>query len=92
MTGDQDTTQEKARILFESSPCAAMMEKMMGQQGCDCTEMISQMTGQQSQSNCAEMMSKMMAMFSGVQGETEETTTTEATQKSYGGGYHERTS
>jgi hypothetical protein len=45
----------------------AMMEEMMGQHEGDC--------------DCTEMMSQMMASCCGVQGETEEEATTEATQE-----------
>ena len=61
------TDQQKA-TPFDLTSCMAMMEEMMGGQGrgCDCAEMMSQMTGQQG--GCAEMMSQMMAMCGGVQG------------------------
>ena len=65
MTDEQKATQENQRTPFDVTSCMAMMEKMMGQQGCDCTE----------------MMSQMMAMCCRVQGEPEETTATEATRK-----------
>jgi hypothetical protein len=55
-----------------------MMEEMMGQEGCDCSEMMSQMMGQ---GGYAEMMSQTMASCCGVQGETEETTSTDTTQE-----------
>ncbi len=70
MTDEQKTTQEEPRAPFEGMPFAAMMRKMMGQQGggCGC--------------DCTEMMSQMMTMCGGTpaQGE-EEKTTTETTQK-----------
>lgn len=68
MTDEQKTTQEEPRAPFENMPFAAMMRKMMGQQGggCGC--------------DCAEMMSQMMATCGQAQTE-EEKTTTETTQK-----------
>lgn len=47
MTFKQKTTQEK-QTPFDISACMAMMEKMMGEHmaGCDCAEMMSQITGQ----------------------------------------------
>ncbi|MFQ5580925.1 MAG: hypothetical protein ACE5FZ_09955 [Nitrospiria bacterium] len=67
MTDEQKTTQEEPRAPFEGIPFAAMMRKMMGQQGsgCDCATQ--------------SMMSQMMAMCGGAQTE-EEKTTTETTQ------------
>ena len=50
----------------------------MGQEGCDCSEKMSQMMGQ---GGYAEMMSQTMASCCGVQGETEETTSTDTTQE-----------
>lgn len=83
MTDKQKTTQDSQTAPFSAGSCMAMMEKMMGQQGCDCAEMMSQMTGQQGQGSCAEMMSQMMpqmmAMFDRAQGEAEEATAAETT-------------
>lgn len=62
--------QDSQTAPFGASSCMAMMEKMTGQQGQgDCAEMMSQ------------MMPQMMATFGGAQGETEEATTAETTQK-----------
>ncbi len=66
MTDEQKTTQEESSTPFEDMPFAAMMQKMMGQQGSGC--------------GCAEMMSQMAPMCGGVQNE-EEKTTTKTTQK-----------
>ena len=80
MTDKQKATQENQKVPFDPSSCVAMMEEMMGHQegGCDCAEMMSQMMGQ---GGCTEMMSQVMASCCGVQGETEETTSTETTQE-----------
>ena len=67
MTDKQETTQEKSPASFEGLPFMAMMQKMMGQQAKGC--------------GCAEMMSHMMGMCCGIQGETKEKTTSETTQK-----------
>ena len=69
MTAKQEESQTPP---FAVTSCMAMIEKMMGQQGCrcDCTEMVSRMMGQAGQGGCAEMMS----VCCGVQDETEETT------------------
>lgn len=85
MSDEQKTTQEKPRDPFAGMPFAAMMKKMMGQQGqgCGCIEMMSQMMGQQDMDcDCAApgVMSQMMAMCGGAQNE-EEKTTAEATQE-----------
>ena len=67
MTDKQETTQEKSSASFEGLPFMTMMQKMMGQQAKDC--------------GCAEMVSQMMGMCCGTQGETKEKTTSETTQK-----------
>jgi len=74
-----DKQKESQTPPFDATSCMAMIEKMMGQQGCgcDCTEMVSRMMGQAGQGGCAEMMSQMMAVWCGVQDETEETTAQE---------------
>jgi hypothetical protein len=62
MTFEQKTTQEK-QIPFDVSACMEMMEKMMGEhmQGCDCAEMMSQVTGQaEITEEWLEVMSQMM--------------------------------
>jgi hypothetical protein len=71
MTDEQKTTQEEPHAPFEGMPFAAMMKKMMGQQGDGC--------------NCAEMMTQMTAMCGGAQvsGETK-ATAQEAAQKAKG--------
>ncbi len=82
MSNEQKTTQEESRSPFEGLPFAAMMEKMMSQQGqgCDCLEMMSQMMGQQDKDcDCAEMMPQMKAMCGGTQNEEE--TVAETTQE-----------
>ena len=66
MTDEQKTTQEEPRTPFEGMPFAAMMQKMMGQQGSGC--------------DCAEVMSQMMTMCGQTQTE-EEKNTTKTTQK-----------
>ena len=85
MTDKQKTTQDNQGTPFSAGSCMAMMEKMVGQQGCGCAGMMSQMAGQQGQGGCAEMMSQMMpqmmAMFGGAQGEAEEASTAETTRK-----------
>ena len=58
-------TNRQKATPFDLTSCMAMMEEMMGGQG----------------RGCAEMMSQMMAMCGGVQGETEEKTTAETAQK-----------
>lgn len=78
MTEEQKATHENQRVPFDLASCLAMMEEMMGQEGCDCSEMMSQMMGQ---GGYAEMMSQMIASCCGVQGETEETTSTDTTQE-----------
>jgi len=78
MTAEQKATHENQRVPFDLASCLVMMEEMMGQEGCDCSEMMSQMMGQ---GGYAEMMSQMMASCCGVQGETEETTSTDTTQE-----------
>ncbi len=68
MSDKQKTTQEESR-----NPFAAMMEKMMGQQGqgCGCKEMMSQMMSRQgTDCGCADMM----AMCGGQAQDKEETT------------------
>ena len=55
MTDEQKTTQAEPHDPFKGMPFAAMMKKMMSQQGCGC--------------NCAEMMAQMATMCGG--GETE---------------------
>ncbi|MCP4541041.1 MAG: hypothetical protein GY832_28225 [Chloroflexi bacterium] len=76
MTDKQKTTQDSQTASFNTSSCMTMMEKMMGQQSCDCAETMSQTTKQQGQGCCAEMMTQMMTMFGKAQSETEEATTT----------------
>ena len=66
MTDEHKTTQKEPRAPFEDIPFAAMMEKMMGQQGSGC--------------DCAEMISQMMTTCGQAQTE-EEKTTTKTTQK-----------
>ena len=61
MSDEQKTTQEESRDPFAGMPFAAMMEKMMGQQGqgCGCKEMMSQLMSQQgTDCGCADMMAK----------------------------------
>lgn len=57
---------------FDLSSMMAMMEEMMGSQGCGCGcgEMM-QVASKSESRDCADMMSQMMAMFSGEQTETE---------------------
>ena len=76
MTEEQKATHENRRVPFDLASCIEMMEEMMGQEGCDCSEMMSQIMGQ---GGYAEMMAQMMASCCGVQGETEETTSTDTT-------------
>ena len=78
MTAEQKATYGNQRVPFDLASCLVTMEEMMGQEGCDCSEMMSQMMGQ---GGYAEMMSQMMASCCGVQGETEETTSTDTTQE-----------
>ena len=78
MTEEQKATHENRRVPFDLVSCLAMMEEMMGQEGCDWSEMMSQMMGQ---GGYAGMMSQMMAFCCGVQGETEETASTDTTQE-----------
>jgi hypothetical protein len=82
MSDEQKETQENRGVPFDLSSCMAMMEEMMGQQegGCDCAEMMSQMMGQGDRA-APSVMSQMMASCCGVQGETEETTSTDTTQE-----------
>jgi len=72
MTNKQKATGEN-RVPFDLASFMAMMGKMMGNTECDCDcgEMMSQMTCQTESGSCADMMSQMMAMFSGEQTETE---------------------
>ena len=58
MTEEQKATSENKRVPFDLASCMAMLEEMMGQQGCDGVEMMSRMMGQ---GDCAKMMSQMMA-------------------------------
>lgn len=82
MSDEQKTTREKPRAPFADMPFAAMMEQMMGQQGCGCMEMMSQMVRQQDMDcDCAEMMPQMMAMCGGAQDEEEKNTPEETTQE-----------
>ena len=79
MSNEQKTAQKESHSPFEGMPFAAMMEKMMGQQGqgCGCADMMSQMMGQQGMDcDCSDMM----AMCGGAQ-EKEESTAAEATQQ-----------
>jgi hypothetical protein len=80
MSDEQKETQENRGVPFDLSSCMAMMQEMMGQQegDCDCAETMSQVLGQ---GDCAapSVMSQMMASCCGVQGETEETTSTDTT-------------
>ncbi len=79
MTEEQKATHENQRVPFDLGSCLAMMEEMMGQEGCDCSEMTPQpmrLGWMMGQGGYAEMMSQMMTSCCGVQGETEETTTT----------------
>ncbi len=72
MSDEQKTAQEKPHDPFADLPFAAMMKKMMGQQGggCGCFEMMSQLMGQQGMGcDCAEMMT----MCGGAQDEEETT-------------------
>ena len=80
MAEEQKGTHEDQRIPFDLSSCLTMMEEMMGQQGCDWSEMMSQMMGQGGYA-APGVMSQMMASCCGVQGATEETTSTETTQE-----------
>ena len=72
---DKQGTQETP---FDMDSCKAVMEKMMVQMGagCDCTEMMSQMTSQARAGccDCSEMMSQMTATCCGAQNETEKKT------------------
>ncbi|HEY5672053.1 MAG TPA: hypothetical protein VIS10_18825 [Anaerolineales bacterium] len=64
MTFKQKTTQEK-QTPFDISACMAMMEKMMGEHmaGCDCAEMMSQITGQaEVPDEWLKVMSQMMEL------------------------------
>ncbi len=82
-------TKDDQTAPFDPSSCMAMMEKMMGQQGCDCAGMMSRMAGQKGQGGCAEMMPsmmsqmmpQMMAMFGGAQGEAKEASAAETARK-----------
>jgi hypothetical protein len=82
MTDQQKATQENQSVPFGLSSCIAMMKEMLGQQerDYDGAEMMSQMMGQ---GDCAapSVMSRMMASCCGMQGETEEEATKEATQE-----------
>ena len=80
MTDEQKTTQEESRTPFAGMPFAAMMEKMMGQQGqgCNCMEMMSQMMSQQEMDcDCAEMMAKCCGQAQ----DEEKTASTETAQQ-----------
>ena len=66
MTDKQETTQESGRASPDVASCAAMMERIMGEQGqrcgSDCTEFFSQVLGKQAADcDCCEAMSRMMA-------------------------------
>ena len=68
MTDKQKATQENRGFPFDATCCAEMFERMTAQdeKGCD----------------CAGLMSQMMSTCCGEQDrKTEETTTTEASQK-----------
>ena len=44
MTDKQPVTQETQRPPCDATSCMEMMEEMMGEKGCDCSKMMSQMT------------------------------------------------
>ena len=67
MTAKQRTSREEPEVSFESMPFAAMMHKMMGRQWQGC--------------GCAKMMSEMMAMCGGTQGEENEAAAPDVGQK-----------
>ena len=80
ITDEQKTTGEQSQSPCEGTPCAEMMEKIMGQEGkgCGCMEMMEKMMGQEGKEGFDGMMSQMMTACCGEQGETEEKADTEA--------------
>jgi len=63
---------------LENIPCAEMMQKMMGQKGVGsiCAEIMKKVTekkGEGCDVHCAEMMSSMMNVCSGVKNESNKT-------------------
>jgi hypothetical protein len=44
VTDKQPATQETQSTPCDATSCMEMMEEMMGEKGCDCSEMMSQMT------------------------------------------------
>ena len=54
--------QSKAGTCFENSPCAEMMQKLMGEKGIGslCEEMMQKMREHGSGSSCEEMMRSLM--------------------------------
>lgn len=83
MKSNQKATGE-SRVPFDLASFMAMMEEMMGNMecGCDCGEMMSQMARQAESGGCFDIMSQMMAVCCGAEGETEGPTPTEATRQS----------
>jgi len=80
MCNEQKSTRKESSIPCGDMPFAAMMEKMMGQQGpgCGCTGpgVMSQMMGQQGMGcDCSEMMAMCGAA------RDKEETTSETTQR-----------
>ena len=61
MTDEQREPQVGPREPCEGWSCGTMMDKMVGRQGCGCTEMMSQMASREGKGGCAEMMSQMMS-------------------------------
>lgn len=68
MTTEQKTRQENQMPSFDLTSCMALMEKMMGPhgEGCDCADMMSQITSQAGMPDeWLKVMSQMMEIHCG---------------------------
>jgi hypothetical protein len=78
MSNEQKETRENRAVPFDLAACVAMMEEMIGQEGCARNKMMFHMMGQ---GGYPEMMSQAMASCCGLQDETEEKTSADTTQE-----------
>ena len=69
MTDQQPANQETQGNTCDTNSCGALMKKMMGKNGCDCSEMMS------------GMMSHMMATCCGARDDTKETPAPESNRE-----------
>ena len=81
MTDQQPANQETQGNTCDASSCGALMEKMMGENGCDCSEMMSGMLSHTGEGGCAGMMSQMMATCCGARDDTKETPAPESNRE-----------